>query len=117
MRFELRDKQILHDRLLVDEYPSKGDAMSVFNMLETAYNEGYTEGLSAGEAKFYRVKYRSETKTNFRWILYVVLSLSLLGLTLALATLSAGWVLIALALSVTAGGSLYGLGRIERVTF
>lgn len=117
MKYKREGKNILYGDRLIHTLSGPSTADEIVVSLQTAYNEGVSKGLLDGEDKFYRAKYRSESNHNFRWVLYIILAVSLIGLVLAFTTLPAGWLLIALATSFTAGGSLYGLGRIERVTF
>ncbi len=47
MKFELRGDEIWYENRIVDAYPSKGEAMAVYNLLLAAYNDGVEYGREA----------------------------------------------------------------------
>ena len=116
MKYRLADKEIYYDGKVVDSFPSKGDAMATFNHIQAAYSDGrQTE--QEKNSRLRRQVEEARWKTNFRNLLHVIFWPSLLLMMLPLMTLSVGWLIFALIVLTVFGLTVYGLGRLERVTF
>ena len=113
MRYTMEGSDILRGKYNIAHFETPEGARTVLDLLQKAYFDGKSDK----EHEYEMAKYDTRRKVNLRWFLHVLLGIALLVLVLAFTYLPAGWLLLALGSCVAAGGSLYGLGRIKRVTF
>jgi hypothetical protein len=116
MSFTLLESTVYYNEKRFKGFDSVEEAKENLTLLEVAYNEGRRYEVREQDRLKNEVR-ESRWKHNFRWVLHVTLVLSVFGMVLLFTAMPINWVFFGLVSLLILSGSLYGLGRIDRVTF